>query len=163
MKSVINNFSSWLVFSYKIRQWRNQSQFYFNSFNFDYQLYILSISRRIILNFKQVPWLWMAHNGPAIWGVCVTWRSTGQCPGTLGRKLSRRAPRERSEQRGCKEGMARFLPSRHKLKLSITSVAVQSRLRAGFLSPCRMPILGTRAVSRYKFISEPELSHGVES
>jgi hypothetical protein len=36
--------------------------------------------------------------------------------------------------------------------LSITSVAVQSRLRAGFLSPCRMPILGTRAVSRYKFI-----------
>jgi len=30
-------------------------------------------------------------------------------------KLSRRAPRERSEQRGCKEGMARFLESGYKL------------------------------------------------
>jgi hypothetical protein len=56
---------------------------------------------------------WLAHNGPAIWGVCVTWRSIGQCPGTLGRKLSR-----------CKEGMpcpdersetgARFLESGYK-------------------------------------------------
>ena len=40
--------------------------------------------------------------------------STGQGPGTLARKLSRRAPRERSEQRGCKEGMAHFLPSGYK-------------------------------------------------
>ena len=40
--------------------------------------------------------------------------STGQSPGTLARKLSRRAPRERSEQRGCKEGMAQFLPSWYK-------------------------------------------------
>ena len=45
--------------------------------------------------------------------------STGHGPDTLARKLSRRAPRERSEQRGCKpacggEGMARFLPSRYK-------------------------------------------------
>ena len=40
--------------------------------------------------------------------------STGQGPGTLARKLSRRAPRERSEQRGCKEGMAHFLPSWYK-------------------------------------------------
>jgi len=30
------------------------------------------------------------------------------------RKLSRRAPTERSEQRGCNEGMAHFLPSGYK-------------------------------------------------
>jgi hypothetical protein len=35
--------------------------------------------------------------------------------------------------------------------VSYTSVAVQSRLRAGFLSPCRKPNLCTRAVSRHKF------------
>jgi len=37
---------------------------------------------------------------------------TGQGPGTLARKLARRAPRERSEQRGCKEGMARVFAVR---------------------------------------------------
>jgi hypothetical protein len=37
-------------------------------------------------------------NGPAIWGGCVTRRSTGHDPDTLARKLSR-----------CKEGMAWFL------------------------------------------------------
>jgi len=41
--------------------------------------------------------------------------SAEQGPGTLARKLSRRAPRERSEQRGCKEGMAHFLPSGHRV------------------------------------------------
>jgi len=51
--------------------------------------------------------------------------STGEGPGTLATKLSRRAPREHSEQRGCKEGMlcpdeqsktgAHFLPSGHQL------------------------------------------------
>ena len=45
----------------------------------------------------------MLPNGPAIWGGCVTRRSTGQGPGTLARKLSR-----------CKEGMAHFLPSWYK-------------------------------------------------
>ena len=46
-------------------------------------------------------------------------------PGTLARKLSRRAPRERSEQRGCKEGMAHFLPVMAQILMSNTSVAVQ--------------------------------------
>ena len=44
----------------------------------------------------------MNANGPAIWGGCVTRRSTEQSPGTLAGKLSR-----------CKEGMA-FLPSWYK-------------------------------------------------
>jgi hypothetical protein len=35
--------------------------------------------------------------------------ASGHDPDTLARKLSRRAPRERREQRGCKEGMAWFL------------------------------------------------------
>ena len=52
--------------------------------------------------------------------------STGQGPGTLARKLSRRAPHERSEQRGCKEGMARVFAVQVQSWLSITSVAVQS-------------------------------------
>jgi len=54
----------------------------------------------------------MNANGPAIWGGCVTRRSTGQGPDTLATKLSRRAPRDPpagGEQRGCKEGMAWFL------------------------------------------------------
>jgi hypothetical protein len=38
------------------------------------------------------------HNGPAIWGGCVTRRKHRHDPGTLARKLSR-----------CKEGMAWFL------------------------------------------------------
>jgi hypothetical protein len=40
--------------------------------------------------------------------------ASGQGPDTLARKLSRCAPRERSEQRGCQEGMAHFLPSGYK-------------------------------------------------
>jgi hypothetical protein len=40
---------------------------------------------------------------------------TGQGTGTLARKLSRRAPCERSEQRGCKEGMAHFLQSGYRI------------------------------------------------
>jgi len=41
----------------------------------------------------------LAHNGPAIWGGCVTRREHRQSPDTLARKLSR-----------YKEGMAQFLP-----------------------------------------------------
>ena len=57
----------------------------------------------------------MTRNGPAIKCVCVSRRQHRQDPGTLARKLSRRAPRERSEQRGCKEAMAHFLLSGYKL------------------------------------------------
>jgi hypothetical protein len=46
--------------------------------------------------------------------------STGQSPGTLGRKLSR-----------CKEGIARVFAVKAQILLSITSVAVQVLLRAG--------------------------------
>jgi hypothetical protein len=52
--------------------------------------------------------------------------STEQSPVSLATRLSRRAPREHSEQRGCKEGMlcpdeqsetgAQFLPSRYKVR-----------------------------------------------
>jgi hypothetical protein len=38
-------------------------------------------------------------------GVVLPDASTGHVLSSLARKLSRRAPRERSEQRGCKEGM----------------------------------------------------------
>ena len=62
--------------------------------------------------------------------------STGQGPGTLARKLSRRAPRERSEQRGCKKGMACFLPSGYRVLLSFTSFAVQSCQGVSQLSRC---------------------------
>jgi hypothetical protein len=61
----------------------------------------------------------MHGNGPAIWGGCVTRRSIragSWYPARGGaRKLSRRAPREHSEQRGCKEGMAHFLRSRYRV------------------------------------------------
>lgn len=43
-------------------------------------------------------------DGPAIKLVGITWRSTGQGPGTLAENLSR-----------CKEGMVQVLPSRYKV------------------------------------------------
>ena len=67
----------------------------------------------------------MKPNGQAIKLVGVTLRRTGQSPSTLARKLSRRAPRERSEQRGCKEGTARVFAVQVQDFVSITSVAVQ--------------------------------------
>jgi hypothetical protein len=61
--------------------------------------------------------------------------STGQGPDTLARKLSRRAPRECSEQRGCKEGEpapqqrsgggGALFAVMVQILLSITRVAVQ--------------------------------------
>ena len=61
--------------------------------------------------------------------------STGYGPDTLARKLSRRAPRERSEQRGCKEGEpapqqrsgggGALFTVMVQILLSITRVAVQ--------------------------------------
>ena len=53
-------------------------------------------------------------NGPAIWGGCVTRRSTGQSPGTLATKLSR-----------CKEGMARVFAVMVQILLSAGAIAVQ--------------------------------------
>jgi hypothetical protein len=57
-------------------------------------------------------------NGPA---VCFSRRNPTTAPGSIlvprasgARKLSRRAPREHSEQRGCREGLARFLASGYK-------------------------------------------------
>jgi len=63
--------------------------------------------------------------------------ATGHGPDTLARKLSRRAPRDRREQRGCKEGMAWFLQiqvqvlskpgvSRYKFYRSRYTVTVQN-------------------------------------
>jgi hypothetical protein len=79
---------------------------------------------------------WVADNGQAIWGGCVTRCSIRAVPstrdGTLAGKLSRRAPRERSEQRGCKEGMARVFAVQVQNWLNITRIAVQSKLQAGF-------------------------------
>jgi hypothetical protein len=77
----------------------------------------------------------MLPNGPAIKGGCVT-RRQHRAPrvlgaGTLASWLSRRAPREPSEQRGCKEGMARVFVVRVLSWLCITSVAVQIILRIG--------------------------------
>jgi len=67
--------------------------------------------------------------------VAVTRRRTGQGPHTLAGKLSRRAPRERSEQRGCKEGEpapqqrsgggGALFTVMVQILLSITRVAVQ--------------------------------------
>jgi hypothetical protein len=85
--------------------------------------------------------------------------STGQGPDTLATKLSRRAPRERSEQRGCKEGMAHFLPSgykfygalrvsRYKFYRSRETVTVQNFSGGHW-----------RSVA-VKAISEPEICHG---
>ena len=51
--------------------------------------------------------------------------ASGQSPGTLARKLSRRAPRERSEQRGCKEGMARVFAVMVQILLRTGAIAVQ--------------------------------------
>ena len=60
-----------------------------------------------LLIFPQLPL--MSPNGPAIWGgsrcagqIVLPNASTGWSPGILATKLSRRAPREQSEQRGCK-------------------------------------------------------------
>ena len=63
-------------------------------------------------------------NGQAIWGGCVTWRSTGQSPGTLAIKLSR-----------CKEGMARVFAVQVQSWLIFTRVAIQSWMRVINLSP----------------------------
>jgi hypothetical protein len=54
--------------------------------------------------------------------------STGQTPGTrqlAGQKTVTRAPRERSEQRGCKEGTARVFAVQVQSFVNITNVAVQ--------------------------------------
>jgi len=80
----------------------------------------------------------IGYNGPA---VCFSRRYPTQAPGipstrgTLARKLSRRAPRERSEQRGCKEGEpapqelgacgGALFAVMVQILLSITSVAIQ--------------------------------------
>ena len=51
--------------------------------------------------------------------------ASGHDPDTLARKLSRRAPRERSEQRGCKEGMARVFAVMVQILLRAGAIAVQ--------------------------------------
>ena len=51
--------------------------------------------------------------------------ASGHDPDTLTRKLSRRAPREHCEQRGCKEGMARVFAVQVQNFVGITRVAVQ--------------------------------------
>jgi hypothetical protein len=81
-------------------------------------------------------------------------------PDTLAGKLSRRAPRERSEQRGCEESMARVFAVMVQILLSITRIAPRpavakrmswgtSLIEAGKLSRYRIFIGGTGAVSRY--------------
>jgi hypothetical protein len=84
----------------------------------------------------------------------------GTCPGTLARKLSRWARRVCCAPTSKARRGRVFLQSWYRSWLSITCIAVQSRFRASFLSPCRMAFLGTRAVSRYKVRSEPENCHG---
>ena len=66
------------------------------------------------------------------------------------RKLSRRAPRERSEQRGCKEGMACVFAVKVQSWLNITRVAVQTFEVIEKLSRYCYFINSTSAVSRYK-------------
>jgi hypothetical protein len=56
--------------------------------------------------------------------------ASGQGPGSLAAKLSRRAPRERSEQRGCKEGMARVFAVLVQILLSIMRVAPKALTEA---------------------------------
>jgi hypothetical protein len=68
--------------------------------------------------------------------------STGQGTGTLASKLSRRAPRERSEQRGCKEGMAWFL----QIQVQVLSKPVYCH-GTGFL----LGALAPPQAGRYKF------------
>ena len=79
----------------------------------------------------------LTANGPAIWGGCVTRRSTGQGPGTLARKLSR-----------CKEGMAHFLPSWYKFYEHYACRGTRL-IGAANLSPVTKFLAGTGAVSRY--------------
>jgi len=64
--------------------------------------------------------------------------STGQCPGSLARKLSR-----------CKEGMAHFLQSRYKF-CELYECRGTSLIGAANLSPVTKLVAGTGAVSRYK-------------
>ena len=67
-----------------------------------------------LVRIEVLSWLQMVANGPAIWGGCVTRRSTGHDPDTLATKLSR-----------CKKGMARVFAIQVQILLSITRVAVQ--------------------------------------
>ena len=78
--------------------------------------------------FSEEPECRGGREEPACRGGMLPDDSTGQGPVTRAsgaRKLSRRAPRERSEQRGCKEGMARVFAIRVQILLSITRVAIQ--------------------------------------
>ena len=96
--------------------------------------------------------------------------STEQDPGTLAGKLSRRAPREHSEQRGCKpclpagrEGMAYVFAVRVQGWFNITRVAVQTFKVTGKLSRYCYFLNSTGAVSRLPRASEasdggPDLS-----
>jgi len=53
------------------------------------------------LSVNKTPlWVFLAKSQPA--GMLLPDAASGQGPVTLARKLSRCAPRERSEQRGCK-------------------------------------------------------------
>ena len=63
--------------------------------------------------------------------------STGHCPGTLARKLSR-----------CKEGMAHFLPSEYKF-CELYECRGTNLIGAANLSPVTKLFAGTGAVSRY--------------
>ena len=85
---------------------------------------------------------------PACRGGVLPDDSTGQSPGTLARKLSRRAPRERSEQRGCKEGTAQFLPSRYKFyrRRACRGSSLISETNLSRCNKCYK--IGTGAVSR---------------
>jgi len=70
--------------------------------------------------------------------LCYPTTASGQCPGTLARKLSR-----------CKEGMAHFLLSRQKF-CELYECRGTRLIGAANLSPVTKLLAGTGAVSRYK-------------